>query len=148
MKYVGLIAALALAASPLSSTAAPDATLKVTAANVLAEEVFLAGPTLRGRGSATPDEAKAADYVASLFRDLGLKPAPGMTGFLQTAPLVRKQISGAPVLAVGGVAVPGVSVILTSGGTIGGKAAIVSDIGGPIPDADVLVYTGPADKLT
>ena len=36
---------------------------------------------------------------------------------------------------------------MTGGGTVGGKAAILTDPAGTIPEADVLVYTGPADKL-
>ena len=35
---------------------------------------FLASPQLRGRGSATPDEAVAAAYVASEFEAYGLRP--------------------------------------------------------------------------
>lgn len=38
---------------------------------------FLASDALRGRGSGTPDEMIAAEYVASVFRRLGLEPTHG-----------------------------------------------------------------------
>ena len=75
--------ALAFASfSPVS--AAPVA---VDRAHVEAHENFLAGDALKGRGSATNDEAIAAAYVASQFQSFGLRPPPGWTSFLQTAPV-------------------------------------------------------------
>ncbi len=50
---------------------------------VRAHEEFLASDALAGRGSATRLEEIAANYVASEFISYGLKPAPGMTGYLQ-----------------------------------------------------------------
>ena len=44
---------------------------------VKAHEDFLASTPLQGRGSATRDEAIAAEYVASQFEGYGLEPAPG-----------------------------------------------------------------------
>ena len=52
---------------------------------VRAHEEFLASDAMGGRGSATRDEEIAAEYVASEFLGYGLKPAPGMTGYLQSA---------------------------------------------------------------
>ena len=52
---------------------------------VRAHEEFLASDVMAGRGSATRDEEIAATYVASEFMGYGLKPAPGMTGYLQSA---------------------------------------------------------------
>lgn len=54
---------------------------------VRAHEEFLASDALGGRGSATRDELITATYVASEFMAYGLKPAPGMTGYLQSADL-------------------------------------------------------------
>lgn len=147
MKRISLITALALLLTPLSPAVSRDDRIPTVNPDLVrAEEMLLAGPGLRGRGSATPDEAIAAGYVASLFRDFGLKTAPGMTGYLQTAPVLRKRLTGAPTLTVDGVAVPGVSVLMTGGGTFGGTVAVTSTFAGG-PDADVVVYTGPADKL-
>ena len=77
-------AALFLAASLCA--ASPPA--QVDRAHVEAHENFLAGEPLRGRASATNDEAIAAAYVASQFQQYGLKPPPGWTSYIQTAPLV------------------------------------------------------------
>jgi Zn-dependent M28 family amino/carboxypeptidase len=54
---------------------------------VQAHENFLASDAMGGRGSATRMEEIAANYVASEFLMYGLKPAPGMTGYLQSADL-------------------------------------------------------------
>jgi hypothetical protein len=148
MKKIVLAAALSFAALPPSPACSKDQGYKVQSADVLAEEKALAGPEMRGRGSGTADEARAAAWVAAQFEKFGLKTAPGMTGYTQTGPLVRRSMAGEPKLIVGGTSVPGVSVLATGGGIVGGKAAILADPAGAIPNADVLVYTGPADKLT
>lgn len=70
---------------------------------VSAHESFLASPALRGRGSATPDEGVAATYVASVFQSYGLTPAPGMTGYLQTAPVTVTTPGSHATLTVGDV---------------------------------------------
>jgi hypothetical protein len=148
MKNLGPIAALTLATLVAAPALSRDRTpASIDPKMVLADETLLAGPGLRGRGSATPDEAIAAGYVASLFRDAGLRRAPGMDSYLQTAPVVRRAIAGEAKLTVGGVPVPGVSVLMTGGGIVGGNVAVLADPTGPIPATDVLVYTGPADKL-
>ncbi len=147
MNRIRLIAALALVAAPLVAAASVPEMPKVLAADVLAEEQALAGPAMRGRGSGTADEARAAAWVAAQFGKFGLKTAPGMTSYLQEAPLLKKSVAGDAKLTVGGAPVAGVSVLMTEGGTVGGKAAIMSDPSGAVPDADVIVYTGPADKL-
>ena len=148
MKNIVLAAMLALAALPLSPASSKDQSYMVQSAEVLAEEKALAGPEMRGRGSGTADEARAAAWVAAQFEKFGLKTAPGMTGYTQTGPLIRRSMAGEPKLTVGGASVSGVSVLATGGGIVGGKAVILSDPAGAIPEADVLVYTGPADKLT
>ena len=52
---------------------------------VRAHEEFLASDAMGGRGSATPMEEVAANYVASEFIGYGLKMAPGMTSYIQSA---------------------------------------------------------------
>src|SRR4051812_20240841 len=50
---------------------------------IQAHEHFLASDTLRGRGSATPNELLAAEYIASQLEQYGVKPGlPG--GFIQS----------------------------------------------------------------
>ena len=84
-KARGAIAAIALFAGLISAQAQPAANWTVKPEWVRAHEEFLASDALGGRGSATRDEEIAANYVASEFIAFGLKPAPGMTGYLQSA---------------------------------------------------------------
>ena len=61
---------------------------------VRAHESFLASDAMRGRGSATHDEEVAATYVASEFEAYGLKTAPGMSGYIQSADVVAPELDG------------------------------------------------------
>ena len=70
---------------------------------VRAHEEFLASDVMAGRGSATRDEELAATYVASQFLGYGLKPAPGLSGYLQSAEVVVPDLDGHAVLRVGGL---------------------------------------------
>lgn len=58
----------------------------------------LASDEMRGRGSATADELKAAQYIASQLRLLRIKPAGDDGGYLQTVKFMRRQ-RGAPETA-------------------------------------------------
>jgi hypothetical protein len=141
------IAITVLAATPASPKLFGSPGAKVRPETVLAEETFLAGGALRGRGSATPDEGIAAAYVASQFASFGLKPAPGMNGYIQIVPAIRRRLSGPATLKVGNMPITGLSVLSTSGGSVAGTVAIVADPGAPIPSAEVLLYTGPVAKM-
>ncbi len=68
-----------------AAAAAQTASWTVKPEWVRAHEEFLASDAMGGRGSATRFEEIAANYVASEFIGYGLKPAPGMTGYLQDA---------------------------------------------------------------
>ncbi|RXH57127.1 M28 family peptidase [Granulicella sibirica] len=70
---------------------------------VRAHEEFLASDVMAGRGSATRDEEITATYVASEFMAYGLKPAPGMSGYIQSAEVVAPQLDGKATLTVGSV---------------------------------------------
>jgi len=70
---------------------------------VRAHEEFLASDVMQGRGSGTRDEEITATYVASEFMGYGLKTAPGMTGYLQSAELVAPVLDGHATLTAGGV---------------------------------------------
>ena len=112
---------------------------------VSAHENFLASPALRGRGSATADEVVAATYVASVFERYGLTPPPGMTGFLQTAPLTKSTPSGHATLTIGDVAVAqgeGLSILSASGQQIEGTVATGSDPAA-MPKADIILIAPP-----
>ncbi|THD35258.1 MAG: M28 family peptidase [Sphingomonas sp.] len=144
-----ILLAATLAALPLTAAASRDrVAAPISSADVLAAERALAGPEMRGRGSGTADEARAADWVAVQFKAAGLKPAPGMDGYLEIAPIVRRTAAGTPTLTVDGVALPGVGVVTTDGGIVEGKTAIIDGTESGIPDAAVLVYTGAPDRLS
>ena len=74
---------------------------------VKAHEEFLASDVMAGRGSATRDEEIAATYVASEFEGYGLKAAPGMIGYLQSAAVVSPVLDGKATLTGGDGGVAG-----------------------------------------
>ena len=143
--FTGLttLAIAAALASPATADAkrkprpAPD---KVRIESVMAHEKFLAGPELRGRGSATGDEAIAAAYVASQFAQYGLQPAPGMTGYLQPAKVIRLKLKGDATLKSDGATVPGFSLIIGATESFTGKIAVFTgDKPTDLPAADVVL---------
>ena len=105
---------------------------------------YLAGEALRGRESASPDEAMAAAYVGAAFRGYGLQPAPGMTGYTQPIEIVRMRLNGAPVLSVGGEQVAAPLLFFSSGQPVRGKLAVYGGSDpAQIPAADVVMLTDP-----
>ena len=96
MKKLALLIGAALL-SPASPAAAGD--WVVQPQWVKAHEDFLASTVLQGRGSATRDEAIAAQYVAAEFEAYGLRPAPGMTGYLQVGEITIPAAAGQPAVA-------------------------------------------------
>jgi aminopeptidase YwaD len=110
----------------------------ITERSVGGHEAFLASEALHGRGSATRDEAIAAAYVGSRFQSYGLAPAPGMSGYLQTATIVRQKLSGPPTVTVDGVALPEPTLLIASGQYVSGRLAIATD-SKSLPDAPVIL---------
>jgi hypothetical protein len=98
MKFVKAVA-LVLVAGVCAGAVAQNWTVK--AEWVRAHEEFLASDVLAGRGSATRDEEITATYVASEFMGYGLKPAPGMAGYIQSADIVSPVLDGHATLASG-----------------------------------------------
>src|SRR5690348_2396128 len=47
------------------------------------EVKFLASPEMRGRATGSRELEKAADYIAGMFKTIGLQPVEGSTGYLQ-----------------------------------------------------------------
>lgn len=99
-KSLSLTAALAFVCTP----AFADEPWTVKQDWVSAHVNFLASEALQGRGSATRDEAIAAAYIASQFEAFGLKPAPGMDGYIQTAEVIMPQLAGTATLTGEGIA--------------------------------------------
>jgi hypothetical protein len=124
---------------PLASGASAQTGWTVRPEWVKADEAFLASDALQGRGSATPDEAKAAAWVADQFRHFGLVPAPGIGGYLQTAAIVEPKLGGPPELTLAGRPLPGLQLLSAPAAEIRGKLAIAaSDDPAAFPDADVV----------
>lgn len=117
LKTIGALALLLSAQGVAART-------EVEAARIAAHIGFLADPALHGRGSLTPDEATAAAYVAAQFRSYGLDRAPGMDGYLQSAPVLRQKLATAPVLLVDGEPVAGATMLTGTGGLFGGEVAV------------------------
>jgi len=146
LKRHALLAAGLLSLTVATAVQAQDA-WTVKPAWVSAHENFLASPALRGRGGATNDELVAATYVASVFERYGLTHAPGMTGYLQTAPLVMTTPVGGASLTIGGVTVEqtgGLAVLSSSGGAVTGSVAVAEgEDPAAIPTADFVLVAPP-----
>ncbi len=108
---------------------------------VRAHEEFLASDALAGRGSATRDEEIAAAYVASEFIGYGLKPAPGMSGYIQAAEVDAPQLDGHATLTAGTVSLnEGTDFhLLTSTGAW--VTAPLARAAGPIPPGAAVLVT-------
>jgi aminopeptidase YwaD len=110
---------------------------------VRAHESFLASDALQGRGSATRDEAIAAAYVAAQYESFGLKTAPGMPGYLQTAKIIRYSVNGPAALTIAGKPAAAPTVLVGSTEPISGTSAAFDGMDpAKIPHADVVFVTG------
>ncbi|MFT4074726.1 MAG: M28 family peptidase [Asticcacaulis sp.] len=139
---------LVLAASLLvfaSTSAMAEKAWTVKPEWVAAHEAFLASDALRGRKSASPDEAIAAAYVAAQFQSYGLKPAPGMDGYLQTAGVVTPKLTGHAALKAGTLNVAegeGLTLLYANGKPVSGILGFpVSDDPAKLPAADIVLVS-------
>ena len=141
LKYRLVLAASLLA---LVSTSAMAETWTVKPEWVAAHEAFLASDALRGRKSASPDEAIAAAYVGAQFQSYGLKPAPGMDGYLQTAGVVTPKLTAHAVFNGKTLEGDGLTLLYTNGKSIAGNLVVVSsdDIAN-LPAGDILLINNP-----
>ncbi|HEY3948690.1 M28 family metallopeptidase [Phenylobacterium sp.] len=147
-----LACALAAMAAGQPASAAPKPAARpwvVQPRWVAAEEGFLAGDALQGRGSATRDEAIAAAYVAAQFESFGLTPAPGQAGFFQTADVVRPRLDGPATLSVDGRPVAGATLLMGAARGVSGPATLFTspDVLA-MPAADIVLAASPASPLT
>ena len=118
----------------------------VTLASVRAHERFLTSDAMRGRGSATPDEALAAAYVAAQFEAAGLVPVPGMAGYIQSAPVIRRRVTGPFVLTIGGAPIAGAGLASGAGPAVSGTLFVTGKTKARIPTGAAVLFTGPAAK--
>ena len=90
-----LLAAAIASAGQSSGNSSPA----VCAACIRDNLDYLAGPELHGRGSGTPDEYRAAQYIAARLKSYGLAPAAGNGEYIQTATIKTRAVTTAPVLS-------------------------------------------------
>lgn len=86
-----------VALSPASAAGRDAVATRIKERDVRAEMYFLAGDAMQGRGSGTPFERIAAEYIGSQFMQFGLEPAgdkdtAGVPGFVQTVPVAGKKV--------------------------------------------------------
>lgn len=82
--FLSLFAALALVVTVhAQKKPVEDITKVVTRNEAEAHLTFLAADEMRGRNTGSPEIEIAANYIASYFRQLGLKPAPGAEQYFQ-----------------------------------------------------------------
>jgi hypothetical protein len=121
---------------------------------VIGHEYFLSSDVLAGRGSATRDEELTATYVASEFESYGLKPAPGMNGYLQTAEVFAPKLDGQATLQIGESSFHegnDFALLTSSGAAASGPLArvAVSDVqSAHVPEGAAVLLTGAADQKT
>lgn len=101
MRHHPLLAALVGGLLAVSSCLAQAEPWTVRPEWVSGHMNFLASDALQGRGSATRDELIAATYIAAQFESYGLKPAPGMSGYLQKAVIPQERFEGKAQVAWG-----------------------------------------------
>ena len=142
------VALLCFSADPVFSQGVP---WKVKPQWVRAHEEFLASDAMAGRGSATRDEEVAATYVASQFLSYGLQPAPGMTGYVQTASILAPELDGHALLSLGSVTLEegkGLRLLLASGTDVSAslvKHAQNTPLPAQMPRSAALLLTGSFD---
>jgi aminopeptidase YwaD len=146
--WLGLLIALPLAAADAAPPATPGAWV-VKPEWVKADEEALASDALQGRGSATADEAKAADWVAARFAAFGLARPPGMDSYLQKAIVLQPELSGAPALSAGGETLGGVALLMAPLGEVRGTLAVAtSSAPAALPAADIVALTSDKADLS
>jgi hypothetical protein len=99
-------AAFAQSAAKKPKAHATKSVHAVLESNVRSEMGYLASDELRGRGSATEDELKAGEYIATQFKKFGIAPAgdrdsTGKAGYIETVALTKQEFAAPPVLSLG-----------------------------------------------
>lgn len=96
--FLVVLLAVSFSAQTKAAESRSAATSRVCGECIRAHEEFLASDALRGRGSGTQDEHKAATYIASELRRYGIAPAGDQGGYLQQASIIRRKPTGPPQL--------------------------------------------------
>ncbi|QKG57116.1 M20/M25/M40 family metallo-hydrolase [Hymenobacter sp. BRD128] len=107
MRNILLLGLLATCALP---AAAQRRGANVSAATVKRVLTALAADDMQGRATGQPGNLKAAEFLATEFRRIGLQPLPGATGFMQEFPAYQSAVTSASV-TLDGVAQPASQVL-------------------------------------
>jgi hypothetical protein len=100
---IALMAALSVSTCVMHRAVAAEAYVSPAEARLRADVGFLADDLREGRGAGTKGLDAAAEYIATVFREAGLKPAPGARGYYQPFELRGEpQLQGDPKLVVNG----------------------------------------------
>jgi hypothetical protein len=118
---------------------------------VSAHEAFLASDALQGRRSASRDEAIAAAYIAAQFESYGLKPAPGLGGYLQSAVVPQRRFEVPAALAwASKQAAGGLTLFASTGQPVSGRLVLSgsekADVS-MVKEGDVLLAGGAAPAM-
>ena len=73
----------------------------ISEATIRSHMEFLAGDAMKGRGSGTEDEWRAAAYIGSQLRRWGIEPLGDEGGFVQRIETGRSQVTAPPMLSFG-----------------------------------------------
>lgn len=84
--FFGLLIAMSVSAQ---KTPVEDVANLITKSDAEAHLTFLAADEMRGRNTGSRELDIAANYIASNFKQWGLKPAPGTTNYFQAVELER-----------------------------------------------------------
>ena len=121
---------------------------------VRAHEEFLASDVMAGRGSATRDEQLAATYVASEFMGYGLRPAPGVSSYLQVAPVIAPKLDGHAALSAGPTVLDegrGLELLSSSGSSVTGtlrRTQSMASLPAKLPAGTILLVAEEMDFKT
>jgi hypothetical protein len=80
---LSLLAVFVLIATDAQKKPVEEITKVITKSEAEAHLTFLAADEMRGRDTGSPEIDIAANYIASYFRQLGIKPAPGADQYFQ-----------------------------------------------------------------
>src|SRR4029079_4118717 len=93
-----LVTVLALSTTEAAPQNASRGKNSITEAVIRGHMEFLSGHAMKGRGSGTEDEWRAAAYIGSQLRRWGIEPLGDDDGFVQRIENGRPQVVSPPVL--------------------------------------------------
>src|SRR5262245_23756704 len=100
LRLVGFTACLIALFTHDASLQKNKAASTITEASVRGHMEFLASDAMKGRGSGTEDEWRAATYIGSQMRRWGIEPLGDNGGFVKRITTTRTTITAPPTLTV------------------------------------------------